>query len=165
MSDFKSTSRAEGEVLHLAFEGTIDEDAQFPSVDVSKIKKVVIDLQAVKTINSVGIREWLDWIRPVAEKTEITLARCPKALVFQFNMVEGFLPQKAQVTSFQVPFYCEKCDREESVMFNVGKEVTVASGNLKLSYDIKSAVNCAENECGMEMDVTEGKYFQFLKRG
>ena len=164
MSDFKSTDRAEGETLHLAFEGSIDEDAQFPAVDIGKFKKVVIDLQAVKAINSVGIREWLDWIRPVAEKAEITLQRCPKALVFQFNMVEGFLPAKAHVTSFQVPFYCEKCDKEENVMFNVGKEVSVAGGSLKLSLDVKKAVGCNEGECGMEMDVTEGKYFQFLKR-
>jgi len=164
MNEFKASEKIDGENLLLAFEGTIDEDVQFPAVAASKYKKVCIDLKEVRAINSVGIREWLNWIRPIAESSEIILMRCPKALVFQFNMVEGFLPNRASVSSFYVPFFCEKCDREENVLFSVGKEVALVGGAPKVTFDLASAGLCKEAECAMEMDVTESKYFQFLKK-
>lgn len=164
MSEFKHTQETDGKILLLSFAGLIDEDASFPAVDASKFEKLIIDLNDVKAINSVGIREWLDWIRPLANKLQIVLKRCPKAMVFQFNMVEGFLPAKAQVTSFYVPFFCEKCDREDSFLFNVGQEVKVLSGQVKIEHDAKKAAGCNNPACELEMDVTESKYFQFLKR-
>jgi hypothetical protein len=83
-------------------------------------------------------------------------------MVFQFNMVEGFLPPKSQVSSFFVPFYSESADQEENVLFHVGKEVTSTGGNIAINYDPKAAKLGGVDD--MEMDVTEGKYFQFLKR-
>jgi hypothetical protein len=168
MSEFKAHETPEGDKLRLAFEGTIDEDVVFPPVDASKFKTIVLDLKNVKSINSVGIREWLNWIRPLAEKSDFVLENCPKAVVFQFNMVEGFLPPRSTVSSFYVPFYCEKCDKEDSVLFNVGKEIKAAGGKVEIAFDVKTAAICEDKanaaNCEMEMDVTEAKYFQFLKR-
>jgi hypothetical protein len=166
MSEFKSSEKTEGQNLVLTFEGTIDEDMQFPAIVLKGQEKIVIDLHSVKAINSVGIREWLNWIRPLAEQLPIELIRCPKAIVFQFNMVEGFLPKQAKVSSFYVPFYCEKCDREDNVLFNVGTEVTVSAGVVAIEFDKKAANLCKSTagECEAEMDVTESKYFQFLKK-
>lgn len=165
MSEFKYSQKVEGTNLILAFEGTIDEDVVFPVVDVAGQSQVTIDLMGIKTINSVGIREWLNWIKPLSESSSIVLMNCPKAMVFQFNMVEGFLPARSTVASFYVPFYCEKCDREDNVLFKVGEDVTVADGGeLKISVDAKSRIGCAEAPCETEMDVTEAKYFQFLKK-
>jgi hypothetical protein len=79
-------------------------------------------------------------------------------------MVQGFLPQNTQVSSFYVPFYCEKCDYEGGHLFTVGREVSMEGGNLVVNFDGKAAAECKESECGVEMDVTEAKYFQFLKR-
>ncbi len=164
MTEFKFTQKADGDTLILTFDGAIDEDAGFPEINTAQFKKITIDLHSVKAINSVGIREWLDWIRPVADQAQITLMRAPKALVFQFNMVEGFLPPKATVTSFYVPYYCDKCDKEENVLFTIGKEVTAAGGAVKINFDPKKSTKCTDADCEMEMDVTESKYFQFLKR-
>lgn len=164
MSEFKATQQQEGANLVLSFEGTIDEDVSFPSVDASAANSVVIDLHGVRSINSVGIREWLNWIKPLADQKPMVLQRAPKAIVFQFNMVEGFLPKNASVTSFYVPFYCDTCDKENNVLFSVGKEVTVESGQVKLHFDMQQANICKGPDCELEMDVTESKYFQFLKR-
>ncbi len=166
MNEFKSSEAINGDSIVLTFEGTIDEDVQFPPVDLSGHSKITIDLQAVKAINSVGIREWLNWIRPIADKAVIELINCPKALVFQFNMVEGFLPKNAHVHSFYVPFFCEKCDREDNVLFTVGHEVSVKAGNVAIQFDAKKSDLCkkGEDDCEVEMDVTESKYFQFLKK-
>ena len=165
-SEFKFQEKPEGDTLRMMFEGTIDEDVVFPPVDAGRFKKIVLDLKSIKAINSVGIREWLNWIRPLAEKADFVLENCPKAMVFQFNMVEGFLPPKSTVASFFVPFYCEKCDKEDSILFNVGKEVKANAGQLTFAFDKTTICQDKANaaSCEMEMDVTEAKYFQFLKR-
>ncbi len=164
MSQFKSTLKSDGGVLKLAFEGMIDEDVAFPQVELKDYKAIHLDLQGIKAINSVGIREWLDWIRPLSEKLQIHLFNCPKTIVFQFNMVEGFLPPKSLVESFYVPFFCEKCDREENVLVKPGREVTAVGNSIKIDFGGKPPAKCDKPQCELEMDVTEGKYFQFLKR-
>jgi len=164
MTEFKHTVKQAGDTLHLAFEGAIDEDTEFPSLNLSLAKKVVIDLNGIRSINSVGIREWLGWIRPVAQTAEITLERCPKSMVLQFNMVDGFLPPNTKVTSFYVPYFCEKCDFEGSHLLTVGKDVVNEAGAIKVNFDAKAAGKCGQNPCEIEMDVQEAKYFQFLKR-
>ena len=160
MSEFKSAATENGQNLGLAFEGTIDEDVEFPVVEAGKYQTITLDLGNVKAINSVGIREWLNWIRPLAEKSDFILENCPKAMVFQFNMVEGFLPPRSRVASFFVPFYSESADKEANVLFTVGKEVTASGGSVAINYDPKASGFGDD----MEMDVTEAKYFQFLKR-
>jgi hypothetical protein len=165
MSNFNSAAQLSGDTLRLNLSGTIDEDVTFPKIEDGPQKQIVLDLKDIKTINSVGIREWLNWIKPLSDKYEIVLENCPKAMVFQFNMVEGFLPPKAKVTSFFVPFYCESCDREDNVLFTVGKEVSGSNGAVKIDFDLQKANLCGKGEpCEVEMDVTEAKYFQFLKR-
>lgn len=162
--EFKSTQKIEGDTLILNFEGAIDEDATFPAVEPDKYAKMVLDLNGISAINSVGIREWMEWIKPIAAKLSIRLKNCPKAMVFQFNMVEGFLPQGSVVESFYVPFYCEKCDKEENALFVVGKDIVVEGGTPKVKFDPKSQLKCTNADCELEMDVTEAKYFQFLTR-
>jgi ABC-type transporter Mla MlaB component len=164
MSTFKFQKSVDAEGLAIALEGSIDEDVQFPPVEASKFKTVRIDLGGVKTINSVGIREWLNWIRPIGEQARVVLRRCPKALVFQLNMVEGFLPKGGFVESFEVPFFCEKCDTEKNALFTVGKEVVAGPSGPKVNFDLKAAKLCAETPCGLEIDASEAKYFQFLKK-
>ena len=162
MSEFKSNTVEDATNLTLQFSGTIDEDVEFPTVEPGKYQQITLDLKGIKAINSVGIREWLNWIRPLADGSKFVLENCPKAMVFQFNMVEGFLPPGARVSSFFVPFYSESADQEENVLFQVGKEVTADGGNISIKYDPKAVQLGGVDD--MEMDVTEGKYFQFLKR-
>lgn len=164
MADFRVLEKADGANLLFVFEGPIDEDVQFPPMDTSKYKVLFVDLKGVTAINSVGIREWLNWIKPLTEKVQVVLMKCPKPLVFQLNMVEGFLPKNAVVKSFFVPFYCEKCDKEENILFNVGQEVQLSPGSYKLNYDLNAMKSCKEAACELEMDATEAKYFQFLKK-
>jgi hypothetical protein len=139
------------------FQGQIDEEAQFPQVS-SIADSVVIDLQQVSAINSVGIRAWIMWFSQFPQ-THFTFVNCPKALVMQMNMVEGFLPEKHDVLSLEVPFYCEDCDKEKEVLMTVGKEILLQEGQVKLNFD-KSTI-CGEG-CEPELDVSEVKFFRFL---
>lgn len=164
MTEFKSSQDVVGKKLKVTFEGSIDEGARLPELTTNGIEKIVIDLNGVRAINSIGIREWLTWIRPLAAKVEIVFERCPKSIILQFNMVEGFLPKNASVNSFYVPFSCDKCGYEGSHLYNVGSEVQVANKTVHLTVDAKALARCSQNPCEIEMDVLEAKYFQFLKR-
>lgn len=161
--EFKVAQKLEGDTLILSLEGAIDEDASFPAIDLAQITKMELDLKNISAINSVGIREWMEWIKPLAAKVSIRMKNCPKAMVFQFNMVEGFLPQGAVVESFYVPFFCEELDQEENVLFVVGRDVVPGPGGVTVNFDPKQ-IKGAKEGCEFEMDVTESKYFQFLKR-
>lgn len=146
--------------LCLKFTGGIDEEAQFPDLKLSG--KVTIDLSGVSAINSIGIRAWIRWFSSLGSGVSLEFIRCPKALVMQMNMVEGFLPANSQVKSMQVPFYCEDCDEEKDVMFEVGKEITIVGDQVKLNYDKASICG---GGCDPELDVSEVKYFRFLFGG
>lgn len=139
------------------FVGQIDEEAIFPEISEMGTE-VVIDLGKVTSINSVGIRSWIMWFGNFAD-TKFTFMNCPKALVMQMNMVEGFLPAKCEVISLEVPFFCEECDKEIDVLFHVGKEIIVEGEQVKLNYD-KSKI-CPDG-CDPELDVSETKFFRFL---
>lgn len=141
----------------LKFCGQIDEEAVFPSIEEWG-KELYVDLEGVTAINSIGIRAWIMWFGEMSD-TVFTFMNCPKALVMQMNMVEGFLPNQSTVFSLQVPFFCEDCDEEKEVMFEVGKHVKVEGDKIKLDFD-KSSI-CGAG-CDPELDVSESKFFRFL---
>jgi len=139
------------------FCGEIDEEAVF--LEVSDMPaEAIIDLKDVSAINSVGIRSWIMWFGQFSS-THFQFVNCPKALVMQMNMVEGFLPVKADVLSLEVPFFCEDCDEEKDILFHVGKEIVVEDGQVKLNYDKTSVCKAG---CDPELDVSEVKFFRFL---
>ena len=116
----------------------------------------MIDLEGVTAINSVGIREWIKWIKGFPASLKLSVRRCPKIIVDQINMVAGFLPPSTTVESFFVPYYADGSGSEKMVLFEKGKEYK--DGELHPPAEIK-------DDSGelMEMDVIEAKYFKFLK--
>lgn len=163
MNVFRYKLEIVGKTLNLAFEGTIDEDAVFPAVDTEQFDQMVIDLNEVRAINSIGIREWLAWLRPLSNQMELTFLRCPKSIILQFNMVDGFLPKSSKVISFYVPYVCEKCSYEGTHLFHADKDVRIIDKQVVLDFPAKQSANCEQGDCAIEIDVNESKYFQFLK--
>lgn len=144
-----------GEKLNIQMAGTIDEDADFSQFQVTGAKQIEIDLAAVKSINSCGIREWIKWIGGGAGAT-IVYNQCPKVIVDQINMVDGFLPSNAKVQSFFVPYYNEESGTEKNILFTYGKEYKEGAVTPPIVKDEKGQV--------MEMDVIESKYFKFISK-
>lgn len=140
--------------VHIA--GVIDEDADFGPHSLQGAEAVEVNLGGVKSINSCGIREWIKWIG-TSGGAGVVYKECPKIIVDQINMVQGFLPSKGKVQSFYVPYYSEETDEEKNVLFTLGKEYTDAG--LAQAPDVKDGSGNA-----MEMDVVEAKYFKFLKK-
>ena len=155
---FSIDKKIEGQSAVMALKGSIDEDANFAGSEFGSASQITLDLQEVKAINSCGIREWINWIRTADANAQITFKNCPKVIVDQINMVAGFLPEKAKVESFYVPYYCESSGNEKMVLFSEGKEFK--GGEVNAPEEIK------DDDSGefMEMDVIEAKYFKFLNR-
>jgi hypothetical protein len=142
--------------LSVQMNGTIDEDVDFTQFNLGGAPQVEMQLEGVKSINSCGIREWIKWMG-TANGSQIVFKNCPKVIVDQINMVDGFLPTNAKVESFYVPYYNDDSGSEKNVLFQNGKEFTDGSVNPP------AAVKDEEGN-DMEMDVIESKYFKFIKK-
>ncbi len=146
----------EAATWNVELSGVIDEDADFTPYSLSGAPGVTLKLGKVKSINSCGIREWIKWIG-TAGAAPVLYVECPKVIVDQINMVQGFLPAHGHVQSFYVPYFSEESSEEKAVLFSVGAEYT-SEGEVKPPL-IKDSTGQE-----MEMDIIEAKYFKFLKR-
>lgn len=136
--------------------GVIDEDVDFNNYSLAGATRIDLKLGNIKSINSCGIREWIKWIG-TAGSAQVNYIECPKIIVDQINMVQGFLPTNGKIESFYVPYYNDESGSEKIVLFTLGKEYTETS--LTPPTDIKDA-----DGNPMEMDVVEAKYFKFIKK-
>lgn len=155
---FSINKVSEGGKVVLQLKGNIDEDANFAPPDIAGAGAVVLDLEGVNAINSVGIREWIKWVKAFPTTLQLSVRKCPKIIVDQINMVAGFLPTHAVVESFFVPYYSDSSGNEKMVLFENGKEFS--NGEVNAPPEVKD-----DSGEVMEMDVIEAKYFKFLKNG
>ena len=146
----------EGGAKVYKFAGQIDEDANFSSNPLASTQ-LIMDFEGVTLINSCGIREWIKWMN-TASGSKILYRNCPKVIVDQINMVEGFLPANGIVESFYVPYYCEECENITQVLLKNGKDF--GNGGVKAPEENP----CTKCQSAAEIDVIEGKYFKFLQR-
>lgn len=160
MSEFSVEQATEGDKLVLVFSGPIDENTQFPNPDLGGQSCLVLDFNDVTYINSIGIKGWIQWITPLAEKTAVEFRRCPKAIIFQINMVKNFLPENGKVTSFYLPLFCEACDGEDSALLEVGQDIVIEGEKANITKDLSVCKHCSDGD--VEPDVIEKKYFRFL---
>ena len=156
MSKFEIKVNKSADLFLVIVSGVIDEDVDFTPYSLTGAKKVDFKLAAIKSINSCGIREWIKWIG-TAGTAPIIYHECPKIIVDQINMVQGFLPVTGKVMSFYVPYFSEESGNEKIVLFTHGKEFT--ENSLTPPAQVKD-----NDGTVMEMDVVEAKYFKFIKK-
>lgn len=155
---FSIDKKVDGTKVIVELKGNIDEDANFSPLDPGGATAVTLDLEGVTAINSVGIREWIKWVKMLPASAALSVRKCPKIIVDQINMVAGFLPQGTVVESFYVPYYSDSSGNEKMVLFENGKEFKGAE--IFAPAEVKD-----ESGEVMEMDVIEAKYFKFLGNG
>lgn len=139
----------------LRFSGNVDEHfvhASIPPLDSNK--SVILNLAEIRLFNSVGIREWVGFIRRLNENHHLIMRNCSVAVIDQFNLVPETLAN-AVVESFYAPYYCE-CGQEPTRL------IDVSSHHQELSEQRAPEFKC---ECGqdLEFDAIEESYFQFFQ--
>ncbi len=111
--------RQSEDLHHLALSGPIDESADLSSFAAKMRGQVVIDLEKVSFVNSMGVRRWTEMLAVLQERrVAVTLTRCSEAMLMQMNInvaVKGF----SRVDSFFAPYTCPECGLAESVCLEV----------------------------------------------
>lgn len=146
--------------LMIVLSGVIDENAVFPDIQSDFQKKVIIDLDQVEMINSIGIRNWVLWIKKL--HLPISLQKCPPSIIEQINILIGFLPDEAHIDSFYVPYYCENCLITESILLEESHQYKTPKGNQKGYVKLPNLVICSKCKGELDIDVLPQKYFKFI---
>jgi DNA-directed RNA polymerase subunit RPC12/RpoP len=142
----------------LTLAGRIDDAAALVAlIESVKAGLVVIDTGGVVFINSIGVREWLRFLRGlVATGSQIQLENVAEVLVTQMNLIPD-LRLGATVVSVQAPYACERCGAEVSQL------VDVAAHLEQLRALKPPAFVCPE--CGGTLALADypDRYFTFLR--
>ncbi len=146
-----------------ALAGTIDEEADFGTLEIGDSKLLIFDLQKVTRINSIGIRSWIIWFNQFSQEVKIIFRNCPKSIVDQFNIVENLLPSNALVESFYVVFYCERCDSEKPLLLNCSLDLEIEPLTKCWTLKIPQYPVCLACGKTMELGVHKQSYFRFLQ--
>ena len=160
--EFKITSNKTGSELYLKFSGDINENSEFNNINLEEIQVVHMDFKEVGFVNSVGLRSWIIWVKNFSN-LKINFYNCPRQVVDQLNILEGFMPPNATVQSFFVPFYCDECDHTDMVLASRGKDYIEASADKKEGVSLADELPCSQCGQNAEMDVLKERYFNFLK--
>jgi len=152
----RATVEQAGDTSVVKLAGFLDENNNLKKL-VAKIPAgttAEIDLGGVERINSVGIRDWVNWLAALdANGTRTILVACSPAIVAQINLVKNFAGNGA-VKSFQVPYHCRDCDEEKMVLVETAE----------MSEPGSEPPSCPCASCGRAMDIDEmpDSYFAFL---
>jgi len=155
MSKLQFNTQNDGSKMIINLLGQIDES--FPS-ELSAIKistEVTINLDQVKMINSLGIREWIKFVGQLSQ-LNVEFVKCPKIFIDQVNMVQGFITPNCKIKSFYVPYFNEDSNVEKNVLYVFGTDY--GDGFLNVKPSVKG-----DDGSDLDIDVVEQKYFKFLK--
>lgn len=97
----------------LTLGGRIDERARLADLVAGlPAGPLTIDLADVVYINSLGVRDWVEFLRRLEGKgVVLTFDRCSDVMVLQMNMING-ARGGATVRSLYAPFACDACGWE-----------------------------------------------------
>ncbi len=162
MASAKVTSKKVDNTLQVSVSGYIGEGAELFDLNFAGIKSVDFDLAGVSYLNSVGVKNWINWTGRFPKDLSIRMHNCPTLIVAQVNMVVGFLPNNGTVESLQAPMICEDCNCEEFVSLKRGENYQYASNTEPYSIKLPEVL-CPKCKKPMTLDAVEAKFFNFLK--
>jgi anti-anti-sigma regulatory factor len=148
-------ARGEGFTV-VRLDGVIDEHNELASYTerIGSGEALFIDLGGVKRLNSVGVRDWVNWLRALKPKfARIVLFDCPPPVMNEVNFVKNFA-DGAHITTFSVPLFCARCNKEENRLLE--------SAPLKSNGRKLPSFACEQASCENTIDDDEDSYLAFL---
>lgn len=142
-------------VTRIALKGAITEAADFNKLGPLR-SPMVIDLGGVERINSIGVRNWIHFVKKCETGgIDLLVERASPMIVQQISMISNFMGQRAKVTSLYVPYFCETCndERMQLVQVNPGETLGVAP-----------TIPCPKCHHTMQLDEPEAMYASLFKR-
>lgn len=149
MLKWKVTPR--GGDTHVVLDGDINEATGFGELKDLR-GRVLFDMEAVRRINSFGVRELVDFLIALGKSCSVEAERCSPAIVSQLNMLP-VLSNNLKVRSLIAPLECPECFSEGEVM------VEIPLGAKKVKMPKKVCQACSKE---MQLAEPEERYFAFL---
>ncbi len=151
-----SAEKLENGSATISLRGAINEDSELSLKrvleELAGIPEVTFDFSETTSINSLGVRAWVQFLRAAAEGRSITFKECTPDIISQINMIPSFAG-KANVASFYTFYLCEECNKTEKIL--------IERQNLP-PKEMPERAKCPS--CGKEMETEEleDEYFAFL---
>ncbi len=101
----------------LLLSGAIDERSDLPAALHGVIGDVVINLEGIERINSIGVHRWIPAFAAFAVNRKVEIERLSYPLVLQANMVANLFGQ-ARVLSCVAPYFCSTCKENRVAVVN-----------------------------------------------
>jgi len=155
--------RPEGDDLLIELQGDIDEKVIFPQHKARLAQRIIFDCQNLHHINSYGAHIWSKWMKGHDQRQQFVFRHVPPRVVDLFNLVENYLPRESVVESFYVPYECETCHYEESLLAHRGREYIESINQNPAKLLLPQEINCPKCKHGMKLGVWESKYLRFLE--
>lgn len=113
----------------VALAGAITEAADFAPLAALR-SPVIVDMSAVDRINSIGVRNWVHFVRKCETSgVELLCERCSPAIVQQISMISNFMGARTRVRSLFAPYLCPTCSAEHLQLYEVTPGVPLAVPN------------------------------------
>lgn len=104
--------------LNIVLDGEVHENFKSRLIALPESQNYTINLAGLRSINSLGIREWSNFIANLCRQANVTLEDCSVVFIDQANIVPQILGT-AKVTSFFAPYFCPQCNLELNCKLSV----------------------------------------------
>jgi hypothetical protein len=142
----------------VSLSGVIDEHNGLTQItaQLADAEGLLIFLGGIRRINSVGVRDWVLWLNPLRKRYKtLTLVDCPTAIMNEINLVKNFA-QGMIVTTFEAPYYCDRCDTESGHTLD-------ARDMVRDTVRTAPKFPCSKPACDNGLDDDPESYFAFLE--
>ncbi|MEZ4742253.1 MAG: hypothetical protein R3B45_07385 [Bdellovibrionota bacterium] len=139
------------------FVGDLNEDSeiQLNNLAGSLGSKLIFNLRGITSVNSCGVRAWINFMRTAEKGREVIFEECPPEIVSQINMIPSF-KGNAKVRSVYAGYACDHCNNEQWKLFEDGRNMPSDSDS---EVEELKCPKCGEV---MEMDELEEEFFSWL---
>jgi anti-anti-sigma regulatory factor len=133
--------------LVITVSGVVSEEARFEAPD-PRGRRVIIDARGVERLNSMGVRNWIDFMDELqARSADIVIRQMPPAMVSQASMITNFIG-RCRVESFLSPWYCPNCENTLEQLHG-------------FRDDLPASIQCPRCRAPMELDWDREAYLAF----
>jgi len=147
------------ETGRLILRGRLDETCHLSDLarDGRIAGELEVDLAEVTYINSLGVRDWVSFLRLLRQRgVAVTLDDCSETMVQQMNMIPDALGG-AGVRSFQAPFTCDACGWDGRLRLDAAEVTPVIAGG------VAPAAACPDCASPARFSDYLDRYFLFLE--
>jgi hypothetical protein len=162
MSELKTTKERIGTDVTMRLIGEINERSEIQMPELKEVKTITFDFMHINHINSSGIRFWIQFVQTIPPEIIPHFKNLPKIIVDQMSMVVGFMPKGSVIDSFEMPFFCDKCNKSEREMLQKDLHFMQATGTTASNLRLPR-VGCGQTICEMTPDMLPKKYLRFLE--